>query len=459
MTTDPRARALGPLGWRLLAAFLVVAMSSVLVLTAAALIGTAQGLTGDAQARREVQAAQMAERVAAAYTAAGGWQGIDVTRIGATADALDARLVVRDLDGRFVVGWVGNSSGVGAGMGMGMMGRAENSGRWTTVDVQAQGVRIGTLSLGFATAIEGSAQQVAWSWIAAAALAALVVSVLVAWFVTRRISTPLLRISSAARRFAAGDRGSRTDPVDATAAWELGELARAFDATADAVVASEAARRRVSSDVAHELRTPLAALQAGLEELRDGLVPADSERLTALHAQAVRLSRLVADLSALSAAETASLGMDMAEHDLGDLARGTVAVARPAMEAAGLQVGLKAPHGITVRGDGDRLHQALLNLLMNAARHCRAGDRVEVAVIGDAAAAHVVVEDTGPGIPDGEIEHVFERLWRGARAADVEGSGIGLAVVRELMVAHGGSARAEHREGGGTRFILTLPLR
>lgn len=454
-----RNRTIGPLGKRLFVAFLVVAMTSVLVLTAAAFIGTAQGLNSAEAQRRQTQSQVIADRLAvAASPQADGsivWpQG--AVRALAAADAFHVAFVVRDANGNtsLAVGVGGN--GMGAGLGM-MGGLDTTGGRWTNVDVIVGGATVGSVSVRFATPLDTSAQTIAWTWIIAAAIAALLAALLVAWFVSRRIAQPLNRLAHMARKFATGDRSVRADTRDSGASWELGELARAFDATADDVVRSEEARRRISADVAHELRTPLAALQAGLEELRDGLVTPDPERLAALHAQSVRLSRVVGDLAALSAAETAALSLHRAPTDLRALAADALLAAQPALDAAGIRSTVKPGPSVVVAVDADRVHQALGNLLANAARYCRHGDAVQITVSVQGHDAVLTVADSGPGISAHELPRVFDRLWRGSTASDVAGSGIGLAVVRELIAAHGGTVDVESDGVQGTTFTVRIP--
>lgn len=453
------SRAMGPLGKRLFIAFLVVAMSSVLVLTAAAFVGTSQGLNSAEAERRKTQASVIAKRLGAValLTSDGALQwSAQITRASAAADAFHVAFVVRDLTGA-----VSKSVGVGNGMGQGqaMMGGADTSGgRWTTVDLRVGDRTAGTVAVRFATPLDSTGQTVAWTWIVAAALAALLAAFLVAWFVSRRISQPLNRLALMARMFANGDRSARADTRDVQASWELGELARAFDATADDVVRSEDARRRISADVAHELRTPLAALQAGLEELKDGLVEPDTARLSALHAQSVRLGRVVGDLAALSAAETASLSLHRSAIDLRAVAEDALAAALPSLESAGLHASIDQGGPVHVVADADRLHQALGNLLANAARYCRSGDAVRITVRAEESRAVLTVADSGPGISAAELPRVFDRLWRGSKASDVAGSGIGLAVVRELIAAHGGDVDVSSDGSTGTTFTVRLPL-
>jgi two-component system sensor histidine kinase BaeS len=450
VTTEPAAPQPGtlrsPLGRRLLVAFLVVALSSVVVLTLAALVGADRGLATARSAERERTAERVADAAATAYTESGGWSGADLSGASAAADAAGATLVVRDNRGVPV-----SFRGMGPGRGM----RNQPTGvAVAEAAVLVAGEPVGTVRLGFpGTAAPG--RTVAWSWILGAALVALVTALIVSGYVSRRLTRPLVALAGAAHRFATGDRAVRANAGDAPG--ELGEVARAFDSMADEVVRAEAVRRQLAADVAHELRTPLAALQAGLEELRDGLRRPDTERLAALHDQSLRLGRVVQDLADLSAAESAALSLRLSGTDLAAVARSALAAQRPQLEAAGLRIEADLTDPVPVRGDPDRLHQAISNLLANAARYCRPGDRVTVRGYRHSGSGVLEVADTGPGIPAEELPHVFERLWRGNHATGVTGSGIGLAVVRELVTAHGGTVAIASPRSGGTTVTIRVP--
>jgi two-component system sensor histidine kinase BaeS len=450
VTGDP-SHALGsPLGRRLLAAFLLVALSSVVVLTAAALVGTDRGLASAHNAERQRAAARTADAAAAAYVRAGGWNGADLSSASAVAEAAGARLVVRDANGAMV--WPGRGMGPGAG------GMHTDPAAATVVEaaVTVDGRRTGTVRLAFPVAASGG-RAVAWSWVLGAAGVALAAALIVSGYVSRRLTRPLVALAAAAHRFAAGQRDAR---ATVAGPGELGEVTRAFNGMAEEVVRAERVRRSLSADVAHELRTPLAALQAGLEELRDGLGPPDTARLAGLHDQTLRLSRIVQDLADLSAAESAALSLHPADIDLAEVVRAALDAQRSILDAAGLEISTEIDGPLPVHGDPDRLHQAVANLLANAARYCRPGDRVAIRGHVDGASVVLEVSDTGPGIPADEIPHVFDRLWRGRLARTVAGSGIGLAVVRELVTAHGGSVTATSGDGDrdGTTVAVRLPV-
>ncbi|MFY1670295.1 ATP-binding protein [Plantactinospora sp. WMMB334] len=444
--TGDRPTSTGPLGRRLLAAFALVALSSVAVLTVAALVATDRGLARAEQQERQEVAARVATAAGDAYLRSGGWGVADLTAASALAEAADARLVVSDTDGDMV--WPGRGRGPGMG---GMHGTGTVVGPVVDAAVTAGEQRVGTVRLAFPAGAPGG-REVAWSWVAAAAVAALLAALTVSAYVSRRLARPLVVLAATARRFAAGERTAR---ARLRAPGELGEVSRAFDTMADEVVRAETTRGRLAADIAHELRTPLAGLQAGLEELRDGLQPADPARLAALHDQTLRLGRTVQDLTDLSAAESAALSLRPVDTDLAAVAASALAAQRARLDAAGLTVTTDLDTPAPVRADPDRLHQAVANLLANAARYCRPGDTVHLGVRAEERAAVLEVADTGPGIPADELPHAFERLWRGRDATRIAGTGIGLAVVRELVTAHGGTVAIDSPPG--VTVTLRLP--
>ena len=442
-------KGVGHLGRRLLLAFVLVAVSSVLVLVAAALIGVDRGVHAAQQGDREQLALAAAAAAADAYQQAGGWDGAELSRSLAIGDAASARLSIVDTDGTVLAGSGSGNPARGNG------GQADSGGQGAvTADVIVDGARVGTVRVNLGGKSGTRILDVAWMWIAVAALVALAVAIAASWFVTRRLVRPIRSMTEAARSFGAGDRKVR---AAGDAPGELGDLANAFNDMADAVVRSDTERRNLTADVAHELRTPLAALQAGLEELRDGFIEPTPAGLAGLHDQSLRLGRVVADLAELSAVETAALTLDLAPVDLAALATDALSRAEPQLRAAGLATELEGVGPVWVRADADRLHQAVGNLLANTARYCRKGDTVTLRVMTDGGDAVLTVADTGPGIPAEELPHIFDRLWRGRAAEQIAGSGIGLALVREIVTSHGGTVHAASAPGEGTVISLRLP--
>lgn len=294
-------------------------------------------------------------------------------------------------------------------------------------------------------------------WVAGglAALAAVGVGLLL----TRQISRPLRDLTSAARRMGSGDLEGR---VPVRSRDELGELATAFNSMAEAVGRQEELRRRMAADIAHELRTPLAVIQADLEAMLDGVRPLSAEAVADVHGETRLLSRLIDDLRDLSSAQTGQLTLRKRPTDLGEMARSSAARFAPRAEERGVGLGVEAAEDLPRADvDPDRISQVLGNLLENALRHTPPGGRVELRVgPGEGPATlRATVCDTGPGIPAEHLPNVFEHFYRTdrARSRPVGGSGIGLAVVKQLVEAHGGRVWAESPPGQGAIFHLTLP--
>ena len=286
-----------------------------------------------------------------------------------------------------------------------------------------------------------------------AAAFALAVAALVGAGVAVGLTRPLERLAQVTRRYGQGDRDARVAPQGRD---EIAELGRIFDATADSLQAEERRGRRLTGDVAHELRTPLTVLRSELEAIQDGLMTADPERIGALLEQVELLARLVDDLRTLTRVEHGELSLARDRVDLAAGVRRSVDAFALRARPRGVTLEVEA-HAATVTGDDDRLRQLILNLLDNAVRH--ASSRVRVEVEADGPDVRLRVDDDGPGVPEAEREHVFERFYRvdRARQRDDGGSGLGLAIVRALADAHGGTVRVDRSSLGGARFEVRLP--
>jgi signal transduction histidine kinase len=284
----------------------------------------------------------------------------------------------------------------------------------------------------------------------AAASAATVAGLLLA----RSLANRLDRVRDAAAALAAGDLGSRV--ADGRGPAELAELATSFDAMAASLEDLFDARRELVAWASHDLRTPLASMQAMVEALEDGLGDAD-RYLPALREQVRTLSDLVDDLFELSRIDAGLLVLELSDADVDDLVASCVRALGPQADARGVRLAATMHGGATARCAPEKVERVLFNLLTNALRHTPSDGTVAVAVDTAADSVRVVVEDTGDGLPPEAARRMFERFWRGDRARTGGGAGLGLAIARGLVEAHGGSIWAETREGGGARVSFTLP--
>ncbi len=447
MTPTPR-RAV-PLHVALIAAFAVLSLVAVGVLLVVEQLGIGSTLDELDRPEREAVAAESATLAGVAYGEAGGWAGADLTHARSTAEGVGARLNVIAADGTNVSG---PPPGGGSGHGEGPEDRASDI---ITLPITSAGETVGTARLLFISeqAAAHRAHDFLWGWALLAGGLALLAATAVGWLLARRLSRPLSDLTDTAERYAGGDRHVRTDLSSRVS--EVRRLAGALDTMADAVDRSEASQKRMVADVAHELRNPLAVLQGQLEEMRDGYMPADPQALATLHDETLRLARVVDDLGNLAEAELPQI-LRPTQIDLASVATQAAEARRAAFEAAGIRLDVVADRAPTL-GDADRLGQVTANLLDNCVRYCRAGDQCTVRTGTDGDEVFLMLDDSGPGIPESERAQVFERRYRGSNAAGTPGSGIGLAVVRGLVHAHEGEVAVTGNPDGGTRVVVRLP--
>jgi signal transduction histidine kinase len=296
---------------------------------------------------------------------------------------------------------------------------------------------------------------------AVALVAALAVAFAVIAYVTRRIAGPVSALAAAAEEVAAG-RYDVTVPRARLGA-EFETLSGAFAAMAGRLRSVEATRRRLLGDLAHEMRTPVATLDAYLEGVQDAVATLDADTVTMLRSQTRRLTRLLDDVAAVSRAEEHRLDLRLAAVRPRQLAAAAVGAAAERYADAGVTLESDVhPRLPDVSVDPDRIAQVLGNLLDNALRHTARGGRVVVRVSGGTDTVTLEVSDTGDGITAEHLPHLFERFYRVDTARDRThgGSGIGLAIVKALVEAHGGRVGVtSDGPGAGAVFGIVLPAR
>ncbi|WP_324649971.1 HAMP domain-containing sensor histidine kinase [Georgenia sp. H159] len=303
----------------------------------------------------------------------------------------------------------------------------------------------------------------AWTLsLALALLAGLATSVVMSVVLARRITRLLHRLRQAATRVASGDYAARVPEVHMGS--EFDDLAGAFNTMAAELGEIEGARTRMLADLAHEMRTPVATLDGYLEGMSDGVVRADERTVGMLREQVGRLARLAEDIGLVTAAGEGRLSMHLRPVRVGEVLDGALAEAGSRFADTGVDLRLVAPGQVrraVLTADRDRLGQVLTNLLDNALRHTPRGGRVEVGAHLEQDRVYLRVEDTGSGIAQEHLTHVFERFYRADAARDRAhgGSGIGLAIVRSIVHAHGGTVTAASPGvGEGAVFTVVLPV-
>ncbi len=293
-------------------------------------------------------------------------------------------------------------------------------------------------------------------WALPLGLAALVLIVAIVMLVVlgvRRISVPLDDLHEAAGRVAEGDYSTR---VAEKGPPEVRSLARAFNNMASRLNQADEQRRNLLADATHELRTPLTVIQGNLEGMLDGVYPADETNLRALLDETNLLSRLMDDLRTLTLAESGALQLAKEPVDLSPFLREVASAFQPQASDAGVTINVNAAASLPLLEiDPGRVRQVLSNLLTNALHYTPAGGKISLAAETGGKNVLLAVQDDGPGISPDDLPHVFERFYK---SVDSGGMGLGLAIAKHLVQAHGGSITAGNAPEGGTIVRILMPM-
>jgi signal transduction histidine kinase len=267
----------------------------------------------------------------------------------------------------------------------------------------------------------------------------------------RRLIVPLGDLIDAAEKVESGDYSVR---VRERGPRELKALSRAFNEMSEHLERSEAERERLLADVTHELRTPLTVIQGNIEAIIDEVHPPDAIHLRAILAETQVLSRLIDDLRTVSIADAGALTLHREEIEIGRLIRDSAASFDTQATAAGVSLSVDADRAGTAMVDPIRVREVLNNVIANALRYTPRGGSVVVGASGDDQRVTVTVRDTGAGIAPDVLPHIFDRF---THAPDSPGAGLGLAIAKSLVTAHGGEISATSTLGQGTEVRFTLP--
>lgn len=443
---------------KLIASFLFVAASAILLV--AVLVGNTTATEfGQYVVRQE--SAGVRSSLAELYAEQGGWQGLSGEPGHGFGPGRGMGNHMRNMGMWFAVV---DDQGIvvlpGAGFGAGQqVGREVMAGG---TPIESDGRVIGTLihPRQVASFLSPAGQEFLARVnrvLLIAGIGAAVLALVLGAGLAGRLTASLQELKEATQAVAAGDLGRK---VAVRSGDEVGELATAFNQMSADLDEAEKARRQMTADIAHELRTPLSLILGHAEALTDGVLPPSEENIQVVHDEATRLNRIVEDLRTLSLAEAGELSLSRRGVDPANLAQSVISARQSTALEKGIQtevdVGDELP---TILVDPDRIQSALGNVVDNALRHTPSGGQVSLNVSAEKDRVQFVVQDSGPGISPEDLPLIFERFYRAdqARSRDEGGSGLGLAIARSLIEAHGGRLWAENRVEGGARFVMELP--
>jgi signal transduction histidine kinase len=326
------------------------------------------------------------------------------------------------------------------------------------IPISVENRQVGSLIL--TPSVFSSQGLVALSWLMPVGFLSLIMAIptiLIGLLLMRRFVTPLAEVIGAAGKVAAGDLSSR---VSVSGPDDLRALSDSFNHMAAALELSDRERRDLLADIAHELRTPLTVIRGRLEGVVDGVYPPDEKQIVPALEETYLLERLVDDLRLLTLAETRQLQFEPRDVSLGDLAGHAIGLfaAEADEKNIGLRLENRAPQA-QVRVDPQRTEQVIGNLIGNALRYVPDDGEIWLVVEQSEDTVRLQVNDNGPGVPLGDLPHLFERFWRGekSRSRASGGAGLGLAITRQLVEAQGGSIAAETLPAGGLRVSISFP--
>lgn len=289
-------------------------------------------------------------------------------------------------------------------------------------------------------------------------IAALALGLVISLIISRGLTVPLIKISKAADEMTRGNLDTRADVKTGTR--EVDDLSESINYLAETLQQQEMLRKRLTSDMAHEIRTPLTTLKTHIEAIMDGIWEPTGDRLESCHEEVERIIKLTEGLQNLARTEQANLVVNKISFNVSNEVLKILDTFEPMYRSKALKINRLITSDIMVNLDRDKFRQIMYNLLSNSYKYSREGGEVFVRLRRNNNFINIEVEDNGIGIPEKDLPYIFERFYRGdlSRSRDTGGAGIGLTITRALVEVHGGKIQAESTEGKGSIFKLTLPV-
>jgi signal transduction histidine kinase len=393
------------------------------------------------------------------YLGHGSWQGVQVVLEERTNTSIRAlrpdwdRTVIVDANGIVIIDHGNTNSPL---IGTKFTPRSNETGQPLSIN----GILIGTLWVDRGT--PPRILQFIFTLIGPTAVISIMLGILtlvIGMLLMRRMINPLSEVIAAAQSVSQGDLSARV-PVGGRND-DLTALSIHFNHMADELERSDRQRRNMLADIAHELRTPITILRGRLEGILDGVYPADEAHIAPALEETYLLERLVEDLRLLALAEANQLWFELKSINLTELAETILGLFSAQAGERNVQLKLDAEANLPdVLVDPQRFQQVVGNLIDNALRYTPEGSAIDLTIRRKDNTVELTVADEGPGIPEGELEHIFDRFWRGekSRARSTGGAGLGLSIARQLVEAQGGKITAHNRPERGFEVQISLPV-
>ena len=402
------------------------------------------------------------------YSGDGIWNLETVGKIG--VNALENGMIIRVIDGSGNVIWDANAHNRGMcrrivrHMSQNMNAQyPNNTWKYTEVPypVKYNSSQVGTVAIGtFGPYYLGDNDLLFINTLnkllVIVGLVSLIFSLLVGSIMARQLSLPISRVISAARSIAQGCFTERITEKSSTK--EICDLTYTINNLADTLERLELLRKKMSEDVAHELRTPLATLQSHIEAMIDGIWEPERERLKSCHEEIIRISKMVGDMEKLAKYESENLVLIPESFDVLNLLRRIVCNFEPEFQNKNVEIHVDG-NDMDITADKDRFSQVVINIIANALKYTPANGRVDITAASDGDLAVITIKDSGQGIPEEDLPYIFERFYRADKSRNrlTGGSGIGLSIAKAIVEAHGGKVEVHSQVGIGSEFIISIP--
>ncbi|HWR61645.1 MAG TPA: HAMP domain-containing sensor histidine kinase [Clostridia bacterium] len=453
---------------RLTLSYIVIAMVCVLLISVIASISLENLFRTYVKVNQEEKNRNIVSLISQQYREGAGWEQKVIQDIG--INALENGMIISIADGSGSVIW--DATRYNNGMCEQMMTNITHNmssrypnwkGKFTTVyyPVMSGDAKVGSVSIGYYGPFYFNEVDLAFinavnTVSAGVGLVSLILALIFGYIMSKSISTPISRVINTAEMIAKGYYDDRSNEISEIK--EISQLTVAINNLAESLEKQEKLRKRLTADVAHELRTPLATLQGHIEAMLDGIWEPDAKRLKSVHEEITRLSRLVGDMEKLTKYESENLLLNKSEFDVLELIKSILSNFEKECRDKGLDIELEGGP-VRIFADRDKISQVIINLMSNAVKFTGKDGSIRFAVASDKDNASISVTDTGTGIAPGDQPHIFERFYRAdsSRSRLTGGAGIGLTIVKSIVHAHKGSISLESEPGKGTKFTVSLP--
>lgn len=458
---------IGSLRTKLSLSYILIIVVSILLINVLTNVFVDKHFKEYVKSNQEQKNKQLISTLAAQYKGNGQWNLDVIDTIGVSALENGIIIKVTDLSGKKLWDATEHNNGMCQRIIEHMASNSSqiwhSGGSYTEVPyaINYESTRVGTVEIGTYGPYTLTDQDLAFintlnTVMLGVGLFSLILALFLGTLMAKRLSSPISRVITAAQLISKGYYSERISEKSTTR--EIGQLTATINNLAESLEKQELLRKRLTSDVAHELRTPIATLQSHMEAMIDGIWDADTERLKSCHEEIVRISKMVGDLEKLTKYEGENLNLNLEQFDIAELTKRLIQNFEPEYMNKGIEILF---HGFKeeVSADKDKISQVIVNLLSNALKYTPQGGKVQVGIKGTDDLTQLVVKDNGQGIPQEDLPYIFERFYRAdkSRNRQTGGSGIGLTITKAIIEAHGGRIEVKSSIETGTEFIVILP--